>query len=193
MNENGMTFIELTIVILIIGLILAMAAPNYMNFLKSTKTGSTARRLAGYITYLKEKAVRDNTKYVLVIDLDENCYWAARELPESQMPIEYYYSTPDERMRMRYPESKDPWLKRMTLDPGITIAAVLDAENQPQYQNYRFIPFFPDGTAERTTIYIKGASQDFVTVYIKPFTGRPEIYDGAYEAEPLPRLEEQEE
>jgi prepilin-type N-terminal cleavage/methylation domain-containing protein len=190
--QSGMTFIELTIVILIIGLILAMAAPNYMNFLKSTKTGSTARRLAGYITYLQEKAARDNTKYFLVIDLDQSCYWAAREIPENQMPMEYYYSTPDERMRMRYPQCKDPWLKRIDLDPGITIPSVLDAENQPQYKNYYFIPFYPDGTADRTTIFIKGESQDFVTVYIKSFTGRPEIYDGVYEAEPLPILVEQE-
>ena len=73
-----------------------------------------------------------------------------------------------------------------------TDSIILDEENQPQYHGYRFIPFYPDGTAEKATIYIKGASDEIVTVYIKPFVGRPEIYDGVREIDPLPRLEEQE-
>ena len=191
-GQSGITFIELTIVILIIGLVLAMAAPNYVSFLKSTRTGSAARKLAGYVTYLQEKAVRDNTKYILIFDLNENVYWAATEIPEDKMPIEYYYSPPNDRMKMRYPESKDPWLRQVVLDPGLSIPAILDVDNQPQYRGYYFIPFFPDGSAERAVIYIQGAKEEIVTVYIKPFTGKPEIYDGAREIETLPTLIEQE-
>lgn len=191
-GQSGITFIELTIVILIIGLILAMAAPNFMRFLKSTKTGSAARKLAGYITYLQEIAIRDNTKYILVLDLDGNRYWATYEIPEDQMPIEYYYSAPRDRMRMRYPEINDPWLRTVELDPGIEMPKVLDESNRPQYNGYRFIAFHPDGTADRTTIYITDTSQNGMTVYIKPFSGRPEIYDGINEIDPLPVLAEQE-
>jgi len=190
-GQSGFTFIELTIVILIIGLILAMAAPNFMRFMRSTKTGSAARKLAGYITYLQERGVRDNTKYLLVIDLDEGKYWAATEIPEEKMPIEYYYSTPRERMTMRYPESNDPWLKPVELDPGISIPRILDEDNRPQFNGYRFVAFNPDGTADRTTIYLMDSAQEVMTVYIKPFSGRPEIYDGVHEIEQLPVLVEQ--
>ncbi len=195
-SRSGLTFIELFIVILIIGLIMAIVAPNFVNLLRSTKTGSAARRLAGYMKYVQDKAARENTEYIVVFDLKLNQYWAATELPEEEMPPEYYYVTESERLKMRYPvyKDKDGFLERVDLEPGITIPLIIDEKNYEHTgdtDGYYNIFFYPDGTATRTTLYIQGHDEEIITIYIKPFTGEAEIYEGYRKIDPLPELTEE--
>ena len=192
-SQNGLTFIELAVVLLIIGLMAAIALPNFVGMLRAAKTGSVARNMAGYMKYLQDKAVRDNTEYIVVFYRDSESgrytYWAAKEVPEEEMPPEYYYSSEFERMQMRYPEYRDEFVKAVELPSGITIPVLLDEEENRVRDRYYMLTFYPDGTATRTTIYIQGADKrDFIIVYVKQFTGEAVLYEDLEEYKQRNRL-----
>jgi Tfp pilus assembly protein PilE len=198
-NAAGLTFIELTIVILIIGLVMAVAAPNLVGFLRSTKAGSAARQLAGYFRYMEDKAVRENRQFVIVFDKRNHGYWAATEVREEDLPTEYYYSSESDRMEMKYPAYRDRegLIGPVRFENDVRIRAILNEENfEARHENYHMVYVNPDGTATRTTIYLGGPREEVLTVFIKPFTAEVEIYDTEVRIPPLPdseRIERDEE
>jgi len=192
-RRSGLTFIELIVVILIIGLVMAMGMPSFVNMMRSTKVGIAARQLAGYMKYVQDKAVRGNKEFNMVFDLTLDQYWATKEVSEEELPPEYYYSTEYDQMKMRYPVYEDQYIGLVDLSPEVKLASIKDENDMEYTQDYFFVVFYPDGTATRSTIYLTGPKDDIMTVNIKPYNGEAVVYDGYEEISPLPQLEDEEE
>ena len=194
-NRSGLTFIELVVVLLILGLVTAMVVPNFVGLFRTTQTGSAARRLIGYMRYLQDKAARENVQYFLVLDLGKTGpvnYWASdEEIPEEEMPPEYYSLPEKEQMQMRYPEYSDRFVRAVEMPAGVTIESLLDEDDNVTLEGFHRMVFYPDGTATRTTIYIKGPGDEIITIYVKPHTGDTVLYEGREEIDPLPDLVEE--
>jgi prepilin-type N-terminal cleavage/methylation domain-containing protein len=194
-SRSGLTFIELTVVLLIIGLVMAVAMPSFVNLLRSTKTGVAMRQLVGYMKYIREKAVRENKEFTMVFDRVSNQYWAAIEVPEEEMPPDYYYAPQSEKMRMRYPVYEDEFVDMVELESEVTIMRVIEGGIYELYsaivRDYYTLVFYPDGTATRATIYAQGPNEEIMTIHIKPFTGEVELFEGYEEVKPLPQLTEE--
>ena len=74
-NTKGYTFIELTIVIIIIGIMLALAVPGFRNATLSDQLKVATRGMISLLKDLRSEAIREQKTFVLNFDLQSNRFW----------------------------------------------------------------------------------------------------------------------
>jgi len=74
-NSKGYTFIELTVVILLVGLMLALTIPRFRDAILMDTLKSTSRKLAGIVKNLRGRAFREHKNFILHFDLESNRFW----------------------------------------------------------------------------------------------------------------------
>ena len=79
---RAFTLIELVLVMLIIGLLLAVVAPSLAGLLRSQRLDGAARTVAGMLKEARVRAASDAKPYRLVIDTDDNTCWLEVLTPE---------------------------------------------------------------------------------------------------------------
>lgn len=76
-RPRGLTIIEIMIVIVIVGFAMSGAVYGFRAIAKS-ELRSSASKLAGAIRYCFDRSVTTGAYYRIVLDLDDNKYWAER-------------------------------------------------------------------------------------------------------------------
>lgn len=76
---KGFTLIELIVVISLISIMLFFAIPRFQSNVLSDSTKEVSRWILLKIPYLKEKAAREQKKYILHVSLDSNSLWITHE------------------------------------------------------------------------------------------------------------------
>lgn len=74
-HSKGFTFIELTVVILLMGLMFALTIPRFQGALLTDDLKKTTRRMIGMIKGLRNEAIREQKDYFLHFDLESNRFW----------------------------------------------------------------------------------------------------------------------
>lgn len=74
-NARGFTLIELTVVILIIGLTVLLTVPRFRYSLMTDDLKGTVRRMVGTIRSVKNEAVRERRAFMLHFDFETNSVW----------------------------------------------------------------------------------------------------------------------
>jgi general secretion pathway protein H len=74
-QSKGFTFIELTVVILLIGLMFALTIPRFQGALLTDDLKKTTRRMIGMIKNLRNEAIREQKDYFLHFDFESNRLW----------------------------------------------------------------------------------------------------------------------
>jgi prepilin-type N-terminal cleavage/methylation domain-containing protein len=74
-DKKGYTLIELIVVIVMIGIVLAFAAPRLRHALLNDPLKAVARKMVGVIHNLRNEAVRERQAYRLHFDLNANRFW----------------------------------------------------------------------------------------------------------------------
>jgi prepilin-type N-terminal cleavage/methylation domain-containing protein len=78
-REQGFTLIELIVVISLISLMLFFAVPRFQGAVFQDNTKQVSRWIIFKVQALKEKSVREQQRYVLHINLDENTIWTTHD------------------------------------------------------------------------------------------------------------------
>ncbi len=78
-EETGYTLIEISVVVVLIGVVLLMAIPRVQDTLTSDRMRSAVRNLSGTARELKASAVRDQVDHFLHMDLDKRLVWYTRD------------------------------------------------------------------------------------------------------------------
>jgi prepilin-type N-terminal cleavage/methylation domain-containing protein len=73
-NHCGLTILELVIVLAVIGVLTAVAVPNVMSYLPEARLKSAARDLYSNLMLAKINAVKKNTSWAVVFDVNTNTY-----------------------------------------------------------------------------------------------------------------------
>ncbi|MFK7788966.1 MAG: Tfp pilus assembly protein FimT/FimU [Phycisphaeraceae bacterium] len=81
-TSRGFTLIELVLVMLIIGLLLAIVAPALGGLLRSQRIDQSARIITALLQEARVRSAADAKPYRLVIDTDENTCWLEALTPE---------------------------------------------------------------------------------------------------------------
>jgi prepilin-type N-terminal cleavage/methylation domain-containing protein len=66
-DRSGRTLMEMMVVVIIIGLLMAAAGPKMFNYVSARSTGSVANQLAADIAYTRMMAVREGRTAVLTL------------------------------------------------------------------------------------------------------------------------------
>lgn len=73
-NNKGFTLIELIITIAILGIVLAIAAPNFTRYRDNTNLREAARDISSDIQLYKQRAVAENAPYTITFNSGTNDY-----------------------------------------------------------------------------------------------------------------------
>jgi general secretion pathway protein H len=82
-DKKGYTFIEITVVVLLIGLMMALTLPRFRYAMLTDNLKTATRRLIGTIKTIRNEAVREQQGFILYFDLESNRFW-----PESSAMTE---------------------------------------------------------------------------------------------------------
>jgi prepilin-type N-terminal cleavage/methylation domain-containing protein len=159
----GFTLLELAVVLLIIGLVLAIAMPHFGAF-QGAELRSEAHRLAARSHYLYEEAGAQKVLLRLNLDLNNSTYFVTRLDPFAAEPSFRPESGPagglvtmpaDVRLR-------DVWIE----GGGLFRSGIVPCQ------------FYPAGIVDAAVIHLFDRKGDVMTVGIDPFNGAVAIISG---------------
>lgn len=157
MNRKGYTLIEISVVIVLVGVMLLLAVPKVRDTLTGDRMRTAVRNLSGTARELKASAVREQVDYLLHLDLDRGQVWNTRD-----------DMTPDDRTLRRS--------QARPLPPGVRIADVAFADEGKKNQGEVIIRFFRQGYVQPAAIHL--ADDDRVmTLVFQPFLSTFEVQD----------------
>jgi len=157
-NDKAFTFLELTVVIFLIGLMLALTIPRFRHGLLSDDLKATTRRMMGTIRTLRSDAVRDQKGYRLHFDLESNQIW-----------VEWDAMTSEQRDAVRQCASKLP--------AGISILDVHSSGAGKQDVGDAKIHFTKQGYVEEAVIHIGSDDGRAHSIMLSPFLSKIKTYD----------------
>ena len=162
--SSGFTLVELLLVIVLMGVILALAVPSTRDVLTGNNLKKASRQLIGLEKKLRVEAVRDQMDYILCLDLPNSAYW----IYASDMT----------------PEKQDEIKKRpQHLPAGVVILDVVGNDNKKQTTYEARIKFGKKNICTPSVIHL-AYKEDTMTLVINPFLGATDVY-GKYVDVPI--------
>jgi prepilin-type N-terminal cleavage/methylation domain-containing protein len=156
-GSSGFTLVELLVVIVLMGVILALAVPTTRDILTGDNLKKASRQLMGMEKKLRVEAVRDQMDYILCLDLPNSAYWvlASDMTPEKQDEIK-----------------KHP----LHLPSGVVILDIVGENNKKQSKDEVRIKFGEKNICSPAVIHL-AYEENRMTMIINPFLGVTDVYD----------------
>ena len=152
----GFTLLELLVVIIITGLVVALGVPSFSNLLAGDNLKKASRQLIGLERKLRGEAVRDQKSYILCLDIPASAYWVV---------------TADMTTEKQDEIKKNP----QPLPPDVTILDVVGENNEKQSAGESRIKFEKNNICSPALIHL-AHEEDRMTILINPFLGVTDIY-----------------
>ena len=163
-QERGFSLIELTVVVVIIALTMAITMPRFRASLLSDHLKASTRRVAMLITSLSKEAVRENKDYLLYFDLSENRYWT--ENPGL---------TEEGRLIARE--------QAVNLPEDVRLLDIMKKGDEIRTAGEISIMITKKGYLQPAIIHMGSDQGKVFTIYLKTFAGKAEILAGYVEVE----------
>jgi general secretion pathway protein H len=163
-QSKGFTLIELTIVIVILGVMLTLIIPR-LGELGEANLKQSARHLTSTIRFLHDESQARKSRFRLRFDITEGRYWVeVLTFNPGDMTAEY--------KRYSSEMGTEGSLSGQTTFRDVKVASHPDDP---------YIEFSPNGWVERTLIHLRdGEGRDF-TLLVNTLTGNTELRDGNVE------------
>ena len=189
--RHGYTFIELTVVLVIILTVAAVGMPRLLSWVNEGNLGAAGRQLAGMIRYVRNEAARRQKPFFLAMDLEHNTYWietrrdprAADEAGDSAA-----WAEPGDE---DFTPFEDEFVARQELRKLIVFDRIVFADLTEERFGKVRIAFRPDGTTQTVAVHLRNTQDLVTTVVLDGDTGRVDVYDYDFDLEPAPVLYEQ--
>ena len=163
-NIGGYTFVELMVVMVLIGLTLTLTVPRLRESLLTDTLKSTIRKMVGTITYIRNEAVREHRSYVLHFDFDAGRFWA-----------EYPNMTEEEYTRAK---------KQAFSFPKEALLMDVWSKGEGKRGNGEMqIRFSERGYVKQSAIHIGSEDGKKYTIVLSPFLGRIQVLESYVEFE----------
>src|SRR5713101_9538889 len=158
-DERGFTMVELGMVILVLGIIMAMVLPRFTGTLERQQLRSTINVVHGTVRYLQAYAALTKRIYRLTFDLDRQvmsvCYFDGEVCrPETSRELREY-----------------------ALPADVHILDVVSPQGTKTRQGDAVTHFHPTGLAEPSIIHLGTDSNQRATLMIEPLAGRVKVFD----------------
>jgi Tfp pilus assembly protein FimT len=157
-KSKGFTFVEITVVIFLVGLTLLFAIPRFRSTILTDDLKKTVRRMVAEIRETRNDAVRENCSYSLHLDLDANRIW--RE--STNMTGEDRLKAEDQAHR--FPE-------------GVGILDVWRGNTGKVTGGEVVIGFTRKGYMEQSVIHLEADDGRQFTLILNPFLGKVQVLE----------------
>jgi prepilin-type N-terminal cleavage/methylation domain-containing protein len=162
-KRPGFTLLELAVVLLIIGLVLAIAMPRFGAF-QGAELRSEAHRLAARSNYLYEEAGAQKVLLRLNFDLNHSTYFVTRLDPFAPNPS--------------FMPEKGPAGGVVTMPADVRLRDVWVEGGGVFRSGIVTCQFYPGGIADAAVIHLFDRRGDVITLGIDPFNGAVAIISG---------------
>ena len=158
-KESGFTLIELTIVVLLLGLFSALVVPRLPG-VGADGLKSSARRIAGTVKYFFNEAALSGRPHRLEYNLDEGTFRVRRIEVDGEV-VELSGTGKEQRLkgRVRFKDIDIPG--RGSFSQGEVVTEIQ-----------------PVGWMEETVVHLEEEGGRTLTLRIMPYTGTTEVFDG---------------
>lgn len=163
-NTKGYTFIEITVVIILIGVMASISVPNIRHAVLTDKLKSASRKMIGMIGSLRNDAIREQKTFYLHFDLEANRFWADSEA----MTAEEQLSAVE---------------KAVSLPEGISVMDVWFRGKGKKQQGVAVIRFNKKGYVQESAIHLSSDDGRQFTLLVSPFLGKIKTFDNYMEFE----------
>ncbi len=157
-NKKGYTFIELTVVVLLIGLMLTLTIPRFRYAILTDNLKISSRKLVGVIKNLRNRAFQEHKNFVLHFDLESNRFW-----------IDSTDMTKEERLLARE--------KASSLPKDVRILGVRSGVKVNNTDGETSIRFNKKGYAQQSVISLGSEDGRKFAIVLSPFLPRVKILE----------------
>ena len=163
-GQKGYTLIELTVVIVLIGLMFAFAVPRFRLDLLTDNLKLTVRRMVGTIKGLRNEAIREQKTFVLHFDLESNRFWVdSTGMSEEERALAHE--------------------KASLLPKGIRVLDIWLKGRGKKMTGEAVIVFNNRGYVQQSAIHLASDDDRNFTLVLSPFMGRVKVFDEYVEFE----------
>ena len=157
MTDRGYTLIELTVVVLLIGMMLLISVPRVRDSLLADDLNAAARHLAGASWELRNEAIREQVDYILSLDLSHPGFWvySADTTPEKLVEIR--------KEAIRFPN-------------GVKIADFSQPGEAKKTEGEVDLRFYRKGYVEPAVVHLTKDDRTF-TIVFHPFFNKVSVYE----------------
>ena len=149
---------ELTLVVFLVGVMLAISIPNFRYSLLTDGLKSTTRKIIGLVKGIRNEAIREQKTYLFNIDLESDRLWV-------------------ESADMNEEEKALAKAKAFELPQGIRIMDVWRRGKGKKMDGEIAIPFNKKGYTEQTLLHLGAEDGREFTLSLSPFLGSIKGYD----------------
>jgi type II secretion system protein H len=158
-SRTGFTLIELSVVVFIIALVLAVAAPRFVRAYHVQLLNDAARTFATTCQYARIQAVAQQRPATVHVDVDRQRFWLTQEL------------TPAEG------EPGEHTLKAHELSPRVTLVRAEQPAAEEPDAKQAAVTFYPNGTCDEATVVFRGVDRNRgLAATLDPLTGKAAVY-----------------
>lgn len=155
---NGYTLIEIVVVLSLITLVFFFAIPRFQRAVLTDDTKNLSRWIMLKVLSLKERAVRDQKRYVLNVGLDSNRLWISNE-------------------SMSEEELHNAEQNGYNLSADVKILDVEFPNNEIISVGRADIYFYKNGYSDKAFIHIEDSDYNQLSFLIEPFLSRVRLYE----------------
>ena len=162
-NQKGFTLIELTIVIIVLGVMLSLVIPR-LGEIGEADLKRSSRHLTGMIRFLRDEAQARKAVYRLRFDIQGGRYWAEVMTLTGEQTVEFkkYHSEMAGEGELS----------------GRTAFGDVKVGSHPEDP---YIQFTPDGWVEKAFIHLRDGDDRPFTLIVNPLMGTTELHEGEVE------------
>ena len=158
-DEGGFTLVELSMIILVLAIVMAMVMPRFAGTLERQHLRSTINGIHGTVRYLQAHAALTKRIYRLTFDLDRQvlsvCYFDGEVC--------------------RLETSRE--LRAYALPADVHVLDVVSPQGTKTREGEAMTHFHPTGFAEPSIIHLGTDSNQKATLMIEPLAGRVKVFD----------------
>jgi len=193
-RSNGLTLIELVVVMTLLVLLAFIAAPSFVSVTKSAQVRTAAREIVAVLRYARAKALSLGHPVLVSFDREQRTVSVLlpsdvvqRRLTVSEQAIslggeidltdEDWWKLSGERLETLEPEQfatdPSPMGRERTLPEGVEVKSIRDLDTG---EELNLIAFYPDGTASGAEIVVANEKLAIV-LEIAPLTGSIQLQE----------------